>query len=131
MAIVGVGMFHPAVVGEASRMIGEGRVLDRPESGGRRTRYYIQFSSKAAANIIKQVYPFLLIKQSQARVVLHLEHRKAVAGRSGRLPDDERRYREELRSMVCRLNRFEPIDVSSIPEPSLRLFDRNPNYRRP
>jgi len=33
--------------------------------------------------------------------------------------------------MVCRLNRFEPIDVSSIPEPSLRLFDRNPNYRRP
>ncbi len=115
----------------AKGIIGKGTVLQR--GGTNSPMYYYQLSNIQAADLLYRLYPFLIVKQRQAALGIHLQsviadgdqERRTKAGRlRGRLRDDD--YTEELIRIwasMKQLNHFGNPDLSWLPLPEYGHWD--------
>jgi DNA modification methylase len=114
-----------ALLERAREIVGDGSILQR--GGKNAPMYYWQVCGKKAADLLAVVYPHLIVKQRQAKCLLHLESRKSYRGGHGRLSAEEIAYRDRLWQSVKSLNHFGDPDLSWVPEP-LFLLAKSPTY---
>jgi hypothetical protein len=105
----------------------KGSILTR--SGTNRDVYYLQWTTKEAAKILWEVYPYLFGKKNQARCALYLESRRdnknkgkrsdiyKKNGRHYSLTQKELDLREKLWIAIKSLNQHKTIDISWVPDP--------------
>lgn len=114
-AQVSVGNTSRALLDEVVRIVGQGNVLERP--GQNAPMWYWQASNKVALGILRRIYPFLIVKQRQARCAIALEEGKSYPGGHARIQASEVERRERLWQAVKSLNHFGSPDLTGIPEP--------------
>lgn len=114
-----------SLLSTARRIIGAGAVLQR--GGTNAPMYYLQLSNNQATGLLHRLYPFLIVKQRQARLAIHLQRVIADSGRErrtkigqlrGRARADE--YTLELERVWARmklLNHSGDPDLADVPEP--------------
>lgn len=111
-AQIAIGNTNRAIVDEAHRIVGCGNVNVRP--GKNAPMYYLTFSSKIAAAILRRVYPYLIVKKRQAHLAMFAQSLLKNRGGQNR-PSDvtatlERCWAE---SKLC--NHFGTPDLSWLP----------------
>lgn len=106
------------LIGIARDLIGRGAVLER--TGQNAPMFYLQLSNRQAAGLLHRIYPFLIVKQRQARIAMHLQallkHRGGREAGRFRTPD-EAACLESLWLRNKDLNHFGDPDLSDVPEP--------------
>lgn len=125
-AQVAVGNTSRALVECARAIAGVGAVLVR--SGKNAPIYYWQPGGKEAAGLLRRIYPYLIVKQRQARCAIYLETLKWYRGGHGPLPADDIAKRERLWVAVKSLNHFGDPDIADIPEPSYGRWTSQPYF---
>ena len=111
---------HRGLLEAAQNIIGGGTILER--TGTNAPMYYLQFSNRQAAALLRRIYPYLIVKRRQARIAIHIQ--SLLRYRGGR--DASRKCRteqetEELESLWMRIkscNQFGHPDLSDVPEPA-------------
>lgn len=113
---------------EARRITGCGAILER--EGTNLPIYYLQWTTKEAAHIAWEIYPWLFKKKRQAKAIMYLESRRdnknkgkkpdifRKEGRHYHLTDKELALRERIFETVKSLNQYEEVDDTWIPEPN-------------
>lgn len=114
-AQVSVGNTSVALLEEVARIVGRGTILER--GGQNAPMHYWQASGKVALGLLRRIYPFLVVKQRQARCAIALEEGKRYPGGHARIAPQEVERRERLWQAVKSLNHFGTPDLSGIPEP--------------
>jgi hypothetical protein len=114
-AQVSVGNTSVELLEEVARIVGRGSILER--KGQNAPMHYWQASNKVALGLLRRIYPFLVIKQRQARCAIALEEGKAYPGGHERIKTAEVERRERLWQAVKSLNHFGSPDLTGIPEP--------------
>jgi DNA modification methylase len=114
-AQVSIGGTSRALIERLAAVVGEGSVLER--TGTNAPMHYWQTSGKRAMGLLRRIYPFLVVKQRQARCLIALEDRKLVRGGHKRLDRAEIEYRDRIWLAVKELNHFGDPDLAGIPEP--------------
>lgn len=121
------------LIERARSIVGAGSVAVRP--GKNSPVYYWQLAHRKAADLLRRIYPFLIVKQRQARVAIHIQDtlagserdRRSKEGRlRGRCRDDD--YTEELErcwAAMKELNHFGTPDISWAPEPPTGRWEPN------
>jgi len=116
---VGIGNTSEALMREVTRIVGHGRLLERP---GKNCRVlYWQLAHGIATEFLQRIYPFLIVKQRQARICIYVD--SLTYYRGGQKAERKRRNPDELkvldslwsRNKLC--NRFGTPDLSDVPEP--------------
>lgn len=105
-----------------AEIAGCGQIHDRPprdESNSKKICYTWVAASKEARTVIERIYPHLIAKQDQARLVLYLESSKVTTGYRQRLTCEALQTRERLWEEVKQLNQGEDVDTSWVPSPIL------------
>lgn len=114
-----------ALLESARKIIGTGSILKR--AGKNSPMFYYQLSNNQAADLLHRLYPFLLNKQRQASLAIHLQQviskgnseRKTKVGRlRGRTHEDS--YTDELVKIwetMKKLNHFGAPDLKWVPSP--------------
>lgn len=125
-AQVSVGSTSRALLEEVARIVGRGSILER--GGQNAPMHYWQASNKVALGILRRIYPFLIIKQRQARCAIALEGGKRYQGGHERITAAEVERRERLWQAVKSLNHFGTPDMSGIPEPEFGRWTSQPYY---
>ena len=116
---VSIGNTSEALMREVLRITGHGTLLERPGHNCR--LLYWQVSNAVARDLLERVYPFLIVKQRQARIGIHVDD--LTYHRGGQ--DQARKQRSERELVVLsslwsrnkECNRFGQPDLSDIPEP--------------
>ncbi len=92
---------------------------------GTRPCHVLSFTADAALTLIARMYPWLIVKQRQARLALHIGSRKRDAPPTGRerLSSEEITHRERICDMWKALNAGHDVDVSAVEEPTM-VWDR-------
>lgn len=116
---VSIGNTSEALMQEVSRIVGHGSLLERPGKNCR--MLYWQLSSGVATDFLKRIYPFLIVKQRQARIGIYVD--SLTYYRGGQKKERKERNASELsvldslwaRNKQC--NRFGQPDLSDVPEP--------------
>jgi DNA modification methylase len=123
---------------EARRIAGCGSILER--EGTNLPIYYLQWTTKDAANIAWEIYPHLFKKKRQAKALLYLESRRDNANKGKRtdiykkdgrhfyLREEEVELRDRIFETVKSLNQYEEVDDSWIPEPHEGKWKPNKYY---
>lgn len=120
---------HRGLLEEAQRIIGEGTVMERP--GKNAPMFYYQLSNQAAAALLYRVYPYLIVKQRQARLGIYLQDLIATRGKKrpgGFRSPEWAGQLERLWQTNKALNHFGSPDISWIPEPTYGHWDSQPYY---
>jgi DNA modification methylase len=125
-AQVSVGNTSRALLDEIVRIVGQGNVLER--GGQNAPMLYWQASNKVALGILRRVYPFLIVKQRQARCAIALEEGKRYPGGHARIAASEVERRERLWQAVKSLNHFGSPDLTGIPEPVFGRWTSQPYF---
>ncbi len=84
----------------------------------RRAFYTWRIEGRQAAEVIRDIYPYLIIKRLQAQVVYALTEslRRDQPGRARPVPAELIAYRMKLHAAVRSLNQREPVDLPPLPE---------------
>jgi DNA modification methylase len=125
-AQVSIGGTSRALIERLAAVVGEGSVLER--TGTNAPMHYWQTSGKRAMGLLRRIYPFLVVKQRQARCLIALEDRKLVRGGHKRLDRAEIEYRDRIWRAVKELNHFGDPDLAGIPEPVFGRWTSQPYY---
>lgn len=125
-AQVSIGSTSRALLDRLARVIGEGNVLER--EGQNVPMFYWQTSGKRALGLLRRLYPFLIVKQRQARCLIALEERKQIRGGHVRLDPKEIAYRDTIWATVKELNHFGDPDLSAIPVPTFGRWTEQAYY---
>lgn len=109
---------HRGLVDAAQAIIGQGTVLER--DGKNAPMFYYQLSNQAASDLLRRLYPYLIVKKRQARLCIHLQDCLNTNGkkRPGGFRDPQ--WNDLLERMWLSnksLNHFGNPDISWIPEP--------------
>jgi DNA modification methylase len=116
-----------SILEEAQRIAGCGSILEA--KGTNRPVYYLQWTTKEAASLLWELYPFMFGKKRQAAIGLMLEARRDNAnkgqrddiffkeGRHYRLQPAELELREKMWKAVKSLNKQQPVDLSWLQYP--------------
>ncbi len=115
-AQVSIGGTSRALMERVAAVVGEGNVLER--EGQNAPMHYWQTSGKRALGLLRRIYPFLIVKQRQARCLIALEERKEIRGGHKRLDASEVEYRDRIWNAIKSLNHFGDPDLSDIPLPT-------------
>ena len=127
-----------SILQEAQRIAGGGSILTT--KGCNRPVYYLQWTTKEAAGLLWEMYPFLFGKKRQAAIGLMLESRRSnrnkgvrddIFNKDGRhfyLKPEEIELREKMWKAVKALNKHEPVDLSWLIEPKEGRWDSQPYY---
>lgn len=127
-----------SILQEAQRIAGCGSILTT--KGCNRPVYYLQWTTKEAAGLLWEMYPFLFGKKRQAAIGLMLESRRSnrnkgarddIFNKDGRhfyLKPEEIELREKMWKAVKALNKHEPVDLSWLIEPKEGRWDSQPYY---
>ena len=133
---VAIANTNLGLIEAARRIVGTGSVHERP--GKNAPVFYWQISNVQAAELMKRVYPFLIIKQRQARLGIYIQSLFEVS-RIERLTTEGRlrgRTRSEKHTELLErcwgtmkaLNHFGTPDLSWVPEPVFGRWDSQPYY---
>ena len=125
-AQVSIGNTSRVLLDEVARIAGSGNVLERP--GQNAPMWYWQASNKVALGLLRRMYPFLIVKQRQARCAIALEEGKRYPGGHAPLPKAEVNRRERIWQAVKSLNHFGAPDLTGIPEPIFGRWTSQPYY---
>ena len=112
-----------ALLEKCRKIVGAGNInLFKDENEKHRTRLWWRVNSGTAAKIIVEIYPYLIAKKEQAKVLLafqDLVNDKSHQGK--RLTEENKLKRIEYYNLVKSLNQKELIN-SGLPEPDLRVI---------
>jgi hypothetical protein len=113
------------ILAVTQKIIGAGAVLTR--KGKNAPMYYLQMSCNQAADLLHRIYPFLIVKQRQARLAIYLQDVIARSGKERRTKEGQLRGRTrsddytaelvDIWAMMKSLNHFGEPDMALIPEP--------------
>jgi DNA modification methylase len=121
-----------AIIDEVARIAGCGTIQVRqPKTridnhSAKQACYIWRTTNKEAANVLCRVYPYLIGKQSQAKVALHLEatkyHRGQRAGmkRGSILTEEDLTLRKRLQDTVKELHAGGRSSADWVPEPEIQ-----------
>lgn len=124
-AQMSIGSTSRALLERVAAIVGEGNVLER--DGQNAPMHYWQLSHKRALGLLRRLYPFLIVKQAQARCAIALEERKSYRGGVG-ITKAEVEFRERCWQAVKSLNHFGLPDLDGIPEPVFGRWTSQPYY---
>jgi DNA modification methylase len=124
-AQMSIGSTSRALLERVAAIVGEGNVLER--DGQNAPMHYWQLSHKRALGLLRRLYPFLIVKQAQARCAIALEERKSYRGGVG-ITKAEVEFRERCWQAVKSLNHFGSPDLDGIPEPVFGRWTSQPYY---
>jgi DNA modification methylase len=125
-AQVSIGSTSRALLERLAAVVGEGSVLER--DGLNAPMHYWQTSGKRALGLLRRIYPFLVVKQQQARCLIALEERKEIRGGHRRIERAEIEARDLIWNAVKDLNHFGQPDLSAVPEPKLGAWVGGQRY---
>ena len=103
----------------AQRIIGKGNLHER--GGKNAPMYYYQLSGREAGDLCHRLYPFLIVKQRQARLAIHIQERLDPNGKKrpgGFRHPDHTAFLEWAWTTMKSLNHFGAPDLSDVPEPT-------------
>lgn len=113
------GGTNRALVERFRQIVGHGNIATR--SGKNAPMFYWQIGNNLARDLLHRIYPFLIVKQRQARIAIYVDD--LVYYRGGKLPSRKQRTAAEnnrLLSLWARnkqCNQFGDPDLSDVPEP--------------
>jgi DNA modification methylase len=116
---VSLGGTSLAFISEFARLAGYGNVLER--SGKNAPMFYWQVANNVARDFLHRIYPWLIVKQRQARIGIFVDDLTYYRG--GKKPERKRRSKEEHDQLLSlwdrnkHCNRFGNPDLSDVPEP--------------
>ncbi len=116
---VSIGNTSEALMREVVRIVGHGSLLERPGKNCR--MLYWQLANGVARDFLYRIYPFLIVKQRQARIGIHVD--SLTYYRGGRTAEQKQRSGAELRvleSLWARgkeCNHFGEPNLDDVPEP--------------
>jgi DNA modification methylase len=125
-AQVSIGSTSRELMERVAAIVGEGAIHER--KGLNAPMHYWQQSGKRAAGLLRRLYPYLIVKQRQARCAIALEERKWYRGGHKQLDAAEIEWRERVWQTVKSLNHFGTPDLAGIPEPVFGRWDSQPYY---
>lgn len=132
VAVVSITNCNRTLLNIARMTIGDGRIDDCPPPSedapvqGTRPVYRLTLTSRSAYELLLRIYPWLIVKQNQAKAAIYLESLKQNREiQRERLDSEEIRYREQICDTMKALNAGEMIDDSWIPAPTVVASDRN------
>jgi DNA modification methylase len=116
---VSFGSTNRALIDTFVAIVGHGNVAERP--GKNSPMFYWQAANNIARDFLHRIYPYLIVKQRQARVGIHLDNLTYYRG--GKFLSRKQRTEAENAILVSlwerskMLNRFGNPDLSDVPEP--------------
>lgn len=116
---ISIGNTSEALMREVVRIVGHGSLLERPGKNCR--MLYWQLANELARDLLTRIYPFLIVKQRQARIAIHVD--SLTYARGGQKPERKRRGEAETRLLESlwsrnkECNHFGTPDLSDVPEP--------------
>ena len=119
-----------SLVEKFKEIVGHGNILVRP--GKNAPMNYWQIANNLARDFLHRIYPYLIVKQRQARIAIYVDD--LVYHRGGQFPSRKRRTEKEnniLLSLWARnkqCNQFGDPDLSDIPEPRYGKWDSQPYF---
>lgn len=117
-AQIAIGSTSRALLERAQELVGAGNILER--GGTNAPMFYWQVSNKVAQDLLYAIYPHLIVKPRQARIVIHLEsllyHRGTQTAKERTA--DENAQLESLWQRNKECNQFGSPDLSDVPEPT-------------
>ncbi len=127
---VAVSSTSIALMERVVSMIGHGRLTERP--GKNAPMWCLQMANNIAADFLRRIYPFLIIKQRQARIGIYVD--ALTYYRGGKKPERKQRTDAELsvlsslwaRGKMC--NQFGHPDLTDVPEPAMGRWDSQPYH---
>jgi DNA modification methylase len=127
---VAVSSTSLALMERVVAMIGHGRLMERP--GKNAPMWCLQLANTIAADFLRRIYPFLIIKPRQARIGIYVD--TLTYYRGGQKAERKQRTPAELsvlaslwaRNKLC--NQFGHPDLSDVPEPTMGRWDSQPYY---
>ena len=115
--VMQVKMTDPECIEYANAITGFEQCLrqDPPSLGGNRQTFQWRITSRRAADIAAEIYPFLRIKRKQAIVLWnHQLVRDSYETKRGQpMPAEAREKQIQCRALIQSLNRREPVDIPS------------------
>lgn len=114
----------------AHGIIGKGTILQR--EGKNAPMFYLQLANRQASALLRRLYPYLIVKNRQARIAIHLQ--SLLRYRGGKGLEKKSRSLEEtsvLESLWARnkeCNRFGDPDLSDVPEPRYGKWHSQPYF---
>ena len=124
-AVVSISNCSLQLLEVARAIAGDGQINEAPAPAinaivqGSRKVYRLVFSPRSASTLLSRIYPWLIVKQRQAKALLFLEGGKQLRVPQQRLTTDELNSREYICNIVKALNHGEDPDDAWIPEPEL------------
>ena len=119
----------PALLASARGLLGQGAILERP--GKNAPMFYLQLSNRAARDLLLRLYPFLIVKQRQAAVVIHAQDTVSSKGkkRPGGFRDPaDGELLERLWATCKALNHFGKPDLGWVPPVKLGCWTSRRYY---
>jgi len=119
-----------ALVERFQSIVGHGHLAERP--GKNAPMIYWQVSNNIARDFLHRIYPYLIVKQRQARIGIYVDD--LVYYRGGQMPKRKERTKQEndqLLSLWARnkeCNSFGNPDLSDVPEPKYGRWDSQRYY---
>lgn len=135
---IAVANTDKALLVAAQNLAGRGAILEA--KGTNRPIYYLQWTTKEAASLLWDIYPYLFGKKRQAAIGLMLEDRRSNRnkgncddiyfkdGRHYRLQAAELEFRDKMWRAVKSLNQHQDIDLSWLVYPKEGSWTTNPYY---
>jgi DNA modification methylase len=107
----------------AREIVGCGSIHER--SGKNSPVFYWQVTGQQARDLLHRIYPFLIVKQRQARVGIYMQDEIARPKKrpGGYRTDEHLGFLEKCWQTVKHLNRFGEPDISWVPEPRFGKWD--------
>ena len=114
--IAQVRMTSAGVIAKAASLVGVASPEQSPPSlGGNRSVYQWRLSAGRAANVARELYPYLIEKRKQALIVWnHQAVRESYETKRGvTIPRDALAKQQACRDLIRRLNHGEDVDIPS------------------
>ena len=126
--ILQVRMCDLAPVQRCAEITGLGNaspLQEPPSHGGNRGSYSWRLNARNAADIARELYPYLLVKKRQAVVLWnHQKIRESYETKRGvKIPASALEKQRALRDIVRKLNASEPVDMPSWLEEPQPMFE--------
>lgn len=126
--ILQVRMCDLAPVQRCAEITGLGNaspLQEPPSHGGNRGSYSWRLNARNAADIARELYPYLLVKKRQAVVLWnHQNIRESYETKRGvKIPQSALEKQQALRDIVRKLNASEPVDMPSWLEEPPPMFE--------
>jgi DNA modification methylase len=127
---VSFGSTSAALMDRFVSIVGHGNLASR--EGTRKPMIYWQAANNVARDFLHRIYPFLIVKQRQARIGIHVDNLTYFRG--GKRAERKHRTEQETARLVSlwarnkQLNNFGDPDLSDVPEPIYGRWGEGPRY---